>query len=162
MYTLKLIEIDIEPKIVEDKVFEDDHEWSLMNTVSKYVVEHYPGVYPDESALTEKVRASIRDQNNQNHADRIAAYTEDFNKDIEAGINARKEGVSGSKNSSEVQKAPESAMENPTNLLASEQSMTPTTSIPMASVAPLQTNKTNWVVILFTIVLIFVIFYLMI
>lgn len=63
MFTLKISEIEINPKLTIDNLIEDENELTVLRKACALIEEKFPGVYANPVTLERKINEFIRDEN---------------------------------------------------------------------------------------------------
>jgi len=71
MFTLKLKEIELTPRIEEDKSFSNKNKFELEREVKMYIQEKYADVYMNPLTIGRKVSDAIRDEKGETLDDQI-------------------------------------------------------------------------------------------
>ncbi len=86
MFTLNLNEIELDPKISEDKKFESESDYDLTGEAVAYIEATYPGVYENPFTLKRKIEAAIKDAEGkvdaERKADRMEVLSAEFDQQI--------------------------------------------------------------------------------
>ena len=83
MFTINLKEVELEPRIAEERTFDAVDTLSLVSQALSYVQEKYPGVYPNPITLERKLRDAVRDFSGKSSADRLNDGMKDYENRIE-------------------------------------------------------------------------------
>jgi|GEM_PF-2555985 len=71
MFTLKLKEVELAPRIEEDKSFSNENKFELESEVKMYIQEKYTHVYKNPLTIGRKVSDAIRDKKGETLNDQI-------------------------------------------------------------------------------------------
>ncbi len=71
MFTLKLKEIEISPRIEDDKSFSNENKYELESEVKAYIQEKYADTYKNPLTISRKVSDAIRDEKGETFNDQM-------------------------------------------------------------------------------------------
>jgi hypothetical protein len=86
MYSLNLKEVEIDPRISEDKMFQNKDEIDLEDEVLRYITGTYPEVYKNPMTLGRKIREAIRDDSGKNMNERVGARGDAFDREVKEKV----------------------------------------------------------------------------
>lgn len=89
MFTLNLKEVELVPRIEEDKSFQNADEIDLEKEALTYIMEKYPD-HKNPITISRKIREAIRNEQGQNQEDKTVAYMAESDKQAEKYLVNRK------------------------------------------------------------------------
>jgi len=83
MFALNLKEIELTPRIEEDRSFSHEDEIDLEAEVLKYITKTYPDKYKNPMTVGRKIREAIRNEEGKNQTDKLNDYTKKSDMEME-------------------------------------------------------------------------------
>ena len=92
MFTINLKEVELTPRISEDKLFSNEHKYEVEREASDYILEKYSDLYKNPLTVRRKLREVVRDDNNETFDEKFEREQKEWNevyekqRQVEQGI----------------------------------------------------------------------------